>query len=466
MPYPSICQTHYACKLTDDDRVEINLEGSYSVCLPKGYGSQLIATHNRTFICSVVFIDIVDYSTKTVEQQIKIKAQLNRFTNEATKNVAFNDRIIIDTGDGAAICFLGDPEDALFVAMHLRDAIASAGQSAEEPLLVRFGINLGPVKLVKDINDRENLIGDGINTAQRIMNFAEAGQLLVSRSYYEVVSCLTREYADLFHYIGMRADKHIREHEIYGIKQTVKPPIDLFHMETAALEKEELPIHNLALEGESGPPPPVYVSESGKGFDNIISPLVHPPEQSRRPKMLLVLCSVLVVVVIAATWFFVKRPSSDIKEAASPSQKTAPVQEPQGEISGKITSENVRPSEDTNPKPEPPPLVTSPVQESQAEVPGKEVSENARPSEDANPKPQIPPLESPPAKKSILQFAVSPWGEVYLDGKNHGASPPLTSLSITPGKHKVEIKNTSFPVYSKTFEAKPDEKLKITHKFR
>jgi len=392
-------------------------------------GSPLIATHNRTFICSVVFIDIVDYSTKTVEQQIKIKAQLNRFINETTKNVAFNDRIIIDTGDGAAICFLGDPEDALFVAMHLRDAIASAGQSAEEPLFVRFGINLGPVKLVKDINDRENLIGDGINTAQRIMNFAEAGQLLVSRSYYEVVSCLTREYADLFHYIGMRADKHIREHEIYGIKQTAKPPVDPVQMETAALGKADYPIDDTTLKEESASSLPIYDSEPDKGVVDIVSPSVSPPDPPKRPKMLPAYCAVLVVVVIAAAWFFIKRPSSDINEAASPSQKTAPVQESQGEVPDKMASENIQVSKDVNPEPE------------------------------------ITPIEPPPAQKSIVQFAVSPWGDVYLDGKNLGASPPLTSLSITPGKHKVEIKNASFPVYSKTFEAKPNEKLKIIHKF-
>jgi len=65
-----------------------------------------------------------------------------------------------------------------------------------------------------------NLIGDGINVAQRIMSFAEEGQLLVSRSYYDIVSCLSQEYARLFHYKGARADKHIREHDIYSVETT------------------------------------------------------------------------------------------------------------------------------------------------------------------------------------------------------------------------------------------------------
>lgn len=426
----------------------------------------MIATHNRTFICSVVFIDIVDYSTKTVEQQINIKAQLNRFITEATKNVAFNDRIIIDTGDGAAICFLGDPEDALFVAMNLRDAIADVEQPAEEPLIVRFGINLGPVKLVKDINDRENLIGDGINTAQRIMNFAEAGQLLVSRSYYEVVSRLTREYADLFHYIGVRADKHIREHEIYCIKQPANQTTDSVQMETAEPGKGEFRITDAAPKEEPDPSPPIYVSEPEKGDADIISPSVPPPDQPKRSKTLPAFCAVLVVVAIAAVWFFINRPSPDLNESANPSQKTASVLESQGEIPAKITSENVRPSKDVLPEPEIAPQVSSPAQESGGETPAIEASENGQPPKDANPESEISPIESPSAKTSIVNFAVSPWGDVFLDGKNLGASPPLTTLSVPPGKHKIEIKNTSFPVYSQTFEAKPDEKLKITHKFK
>ena len=62
-----------------------------------------------------------------------------------------------------------------------------------------------------------NIIGDGINVAQRVMSFARPGQLLVSRSFYEVVSCLSRDYAKLFHHEGSRTDKHVREHEVYAV---------------------------------------------------------------------------------------------------------------------------------------------------------------------------------------------------------------------------------------------------------
>ena len=109
-------------------------------------------TTNRTFICSVVFLDIVDYSQQPVDDQIQMKSRFNVILSEAIKDVAVNDRIILDTGDGAAISFLGDPEDALFVALSIRDAIISEESTFTPRLSARLGINLGPVKLVQDIN--------------------------------------------------------------------------------------------------------------------------------------------------------------------------------------------------------------------------------------------------------------------------------------------------------------------------
>ena len=172
---------------------------------------------NRTWLCTVVFLDIVGYSKTLVSQQIAMKEQLNTFIARAIENVSTNDRLMLDTGDGAALCFIGDPEDALFAALSLRNALIDQPHTQTAPLLVRIGINLGPAKLVKDFNGQVNIIGDGINVAQRVMNFAEPNQILVSRSFYEVISCLSQEYAQLFHYRGLRKDKHIREHAVYEV---------------------------------------------------------------------------------------------------------------------------------------------------------------------------------------------------------------------------------------------------------
>src|SRR5512135_454536 len=172
---------------------------------------------NKTIICSVLFLDIVEYSKKSVSGQISLKERFNAFLSIAIRDVPVNDRIILDTGDGAAISFLGDISDALHAALSMRSSLLNEGVRMEPPLLVRIGVNLGPVRLVKDINGQPNIVGDGINVAQRVMSFSDPGQILVSRSYYDAVSRLSQEYAGMFHYQGSRTDKHVREHEVYAI---------------------------------------------------------------------------------------------------------------------------------------------------------------------------------------------------------------------------------------------------------
>ena len=78
---------------------------------------------SRTFIGSIVCVDLVGYSTRSVAQQITIKEAFNRLLAQALERVREEDRIILDTGDGAAISFLGDPEQSLAVGLAVRDAM-------------------------------------------------------------------------------------------------------------------------------------------------------------------------------------------------------------------------------------------------------------------------------------------------------------------------------------------------------
>lgn len=169
---------------------------------------------NRTLVCSVLFIDIVGYSKKGVGEQVKVKQVFNSILTSALEQVPPRERVVVDTGDGAAVTFLGDPEGALFVALAVLDKVGE--------LPVRLGINLGPVSLMKDINGLDNVVGDGINSAERVMSFAAPGQVLVSRSFFEVMSLLTSDYAALFKQEQSRTDKHDRAHDLYAVTDAVR----------------------------------------------------------------------------------------------------------------------------------------------------------------------------------------------------------------------------------------------------
>ena len=169
---------------------------------------------SRTLVCSVLFVDIAGYSRRGVSEQIRLKQKFNEVLAGSLADLEARDRVVIDTGDGAAIAFLDDPERALFAAVAIFDNVGE--------LPVRMGINLGPVYLAKDLNGQDNVIGDGINVAQRVMSFAQEGELLVSRSFYEVVLLLSGDYASMFQPRAAQTDKHNRSHELYAVSEAVR----------------------------------------------------------------------------------------------------------------------------------------------------------------------------------------------------------------------------------------------------
>ncbi len=178
-----------------------------------------VAQSERTVICSVVFADLVEHTRKPIAEQANSKRRFNVRLEEALAGIPAAERIVLDTGDGAAIGFLADPEDALYAAIALRNLIHSdlTGDA------LRIGINLGPVKLVNDLNGNANLVGDGINFAQRVMSFAQPGEVLVSRAFRDVIACMSIDFAALFRFIGPHADKHVREHEVFVVGECAQP---------------------------------------------------------------------------------------------------------------------------------------------------------------------------------------------------------------------------------------------------
>lgn len=173
------------------------------------------ASAARSMIATVLFFDVVGYTKQSVSKQIELKNQFNKLVSEFIRDIDETQRIILDTGDGAAIGFLQHPEDAIEVALKFRNAVTANKHRDYPDLMVRIGIHLGPVNVVKDMNGQSNMVGDGINDAQRIMSFASSDRIYISRSYYDVVSRLSAEYAKLFQYRGVKNDKHGRQHQVY-----------------------------------------------------------------------------------------------------------------------------------------------------------------------------------------------------------------------------------------------------------
>lgn len=364
---------------------------------------------NRTFICSVVFLDVVEYSRKPVAEQIFFKERLNTLLTEALASVAPNDRIILDTGDGAALSFLGDPEDALYVSLSLRESLQKPQPPGPE-LRIRLGINLGPVRLVKDINGQPNIIGDGINVAQRVMGFSEPGQIMVARSFYEVVSCLSEGYAQLFRYEGARTDKHVREHEIYTVLATTAS----LQRTGAASPRTRLPAAGAVV------------------LDKLTQTAVVVSDNLRRKPRLGTGLAVAAILSVAVGLRLARQPAAAPVPPPSPSPAkvaSAPAPSPAAVPAKKPDAPSASTASSAKPAPAPARTATAPV-------------------------------------PATLTLAISPWGEVRIDGKLHGISPPLRNVELTPGRHRVEIRNKGFPPHIEIVEAKAGGRIRITHKFQ
>jgi len=72
---------------------------------------------------------------------------------------------------------------------------------------------------------------------------------------------------------------------------------------------------------------------------------------------------------------------------------------------------------------------------------------------------------SVPVRDGTVNLAVTPWGEVLVDGVARGVSPPLTQVSLPPGSHTIEIRNPSAPPFTVRVELRSGEAISLQHRF-
>ena len=402
-----------------------------------------MVTHqtNRTFICSTVFVDLVEYSRKSVSEQLALKDRFTALLAEALEGIDVNERIILDTGDGAAMSFLGDPEHALAVGMSLRRSfkdLEASDPSASAP--IRIGINLGPVKLVKDINGHPNIVGDGINVAQRIMSFAEGGQILVSRSFHDVVACLSEDYAALFKFEGSRTDKHVRDHEVYAVGDS-EAALDLVKRRAAeggaASAGKKSP--SAALTGAAlASAVPARARAAASAF-------LH---DRRKVGMAGGMLGVLIVAlgIVLATRKPAQPPATE-PAGAPPADQIAQQATPAAEPA------KVAPAVAENP---------AAAQPATEKAPAKVAAQAA-----AKPAAQAAPVQkAAPAPTGTVHLAVRPWGEVFVNGHSRGVSPPLKTLKLPPGSYAIEVRNTTFTPGKQQIQVKANGAVTVRYVFK
>ena len=156
-------------------------------------------------IAHVLFMDVVGYSKLLVNEQRELMQQLNQLVRKTAQfqtSEANGKLISIPSGDGMALVFFQSLEEPVQCALEICRLLKNYPR-----LQLRMGVHSGPVDQIKDVNDRLNVAGAGINLAQRVMDCGDAGHILVSK---RVADDLAQDslWQPLLHELGEIEVKH------------------------------------------------------------------------------------------------------------------------------------------------------------------------------------------------------------------------------------------------------------------
>ena len=173
-------------------------------------------------IAYLLLIDVVGYSKLLVNEQIELLHELNRLVRSTASFQAAesNNKLIrVPTGDGMALIFFRSPEEPARCAIEISEALKT-----HPDIQLRMGVHSGPINQVTDVNDRVNVAGTGINVAQRVMDCADAGHILLTKHVADDLAQY-RHWQPYLHDLGEYEVKHgLRVHIVNLYKDGLGNP--------------------------------------------------------------------------------------------------------------------------------------------------------------------------------------------------------------------------------------------------
>ena len=180
-----------------------------------------------------VFLDVVGFThNRSVEAQSDIISALNQIVKEAVDALKLDPQavVFIPTGDGIAIALINPKgfDGHLCLALSINEAVARHNDNAPHTMRrfdVRIGVNENIDNVILDVNARTNVAGTGISMAQRIMDKADGGQVLVGQSVYETLRQRERYLESFRHYAA--TGKHGLTFPVYQFVSPISPGLNV-----------------------------------------------------------------------------------------------------------------------------------------------------------------------------------------------------------------------------------------------
>ncbi len=79
--------------------------------------------------------------------------------------------------------------------------------------------------------------------------------------------------------------------------------------------------------------------------------------------------------------------------------------------------------------------------------------------------PAAPAAAAPAAVTGWVNIAISPWGQVEVNGTPAGTTPPLTRLELPSGQHTITVRNADFPPYTQRVTVDAERPVTVKHRF-
>ncbi|CAB3669440.1 hypothetical protein [Achromobacter pestifer] len=203
-------------------------------------------------------------------------------------------------------------------------------------------------------------------------------------------------------------------------------------------------------------------------------PLGSPPESPLRGRRVLPLVLVFALLLAGGGYAWVRSMAPPVQMAGTPQAPSpAPAPDPTpAPASASASARNQEAPQAAQPVPSDVAPTPAPV-ESAASGSAPEAAPDASAGITPNtPAPQasapaaaVPQAPSPAAPVAV-SVAVRPWGEVLINGRSRGVSPPLRELSLAPGRYQVTVRNSSSGDHSMTLTVAPNKAAAITHEFK
>jgi hypothetical protein len=241
----------------------------------------------------------------------------------------------------------------------------------------------------------------------------------------------------------------------------------------------------------SAPPPPPPEAEHS-ALDRHIAIMERdagrePPSPKSRPALYAAAALVLAVLGIGAADFWgitdltgnfinsrIERGLAAARTQPAPAPLPPVVEAPKEKAPPPVAEEKVAEKKAEVAEPEMPPPPPAPVAAPLREEPKSVAVAPPPPPPVSKPIAKAPvPVSKPIAKAPAPQreatarliLSVSPRGELYVDGEHHGTTPPVTSLEIEPGLHRIEVRSGSRKPFLTYVTMEPGDVRRIRHDF-